>query len=108
MKYNNFRNIARIMGLMAWLMGLIIPVYFLITAITAEPVEGASALAVPVLIVLGLVAGFIAFIFLYALSQFIYVSIDIERNTRAIVRAILEEIEPEESETEEGEAEERH
>ena len=87
-------------------MGILIPVYFLISALTAEPVEGASALAIPLLIVIGLVSGLIAFMFLYAFSQFIYVAIDIERNTRTTVRALLEAVEEEEGEAEEEEAEE--
>jgi hypothetical protein len=46
----------------------------------------------------------LSFVFLYALAQFIYVVIDIERNTRATLRALLEEVEVEaESDKTEGE-----
>jgi flagellar biosynthesis component FlhA len=106
MKYRNFYLIARLMGALAWILGILIFVYFLVSGITAEPVEGASALAVPLMIVMGVVSGFLTFIFFYAFSQFIYVIIDIERNTRQTLRAILEESEMEEDETEEREVEE--
>ena len=106
MRYRNFYLIARITGVLAWFMGILIFVYFVVAGITAEPAEDASALAVPIMIVAGFVAGVLTFIFFYALSQFIYISIDIERNTRAAVRALLEEVETEEGEAEEGETEE--
>jgi len=55
-------------------------------------------------IILGIVGGFFSFASLYAFSQFIYIVIDIERNTRATVRALLEEVEPEEEAEKEQEA----
>jgi hypothetical protein len=86
---------------MAWLMGILIPVYFLWSGIS----EGSTG-GLVVGIMVGVIGGFLSFIVLYALSQFIYVAIDIERNTRTTVRALLEEVEEEEGEAEEGEEEE--
>jgi hypothetical protein len=101
LRYQNFRIIARIIGGAAWLLGIFIFIYFLISAIE---VGGAVGLAVG--IGLGIALGAITFMLMYSFSQFIYVALDIERNTRAIVRAILEESEMEEEEEEEEELEE--
>ena len=92
MKYKNFRTIARIIGVLAWVVGILTFILFLVTGITAG---GTGAL---LFIVIGIVTGFISFVFVYAFSQFIYVLLDIERNTRETLAALLEEVEPEEGE----------
>lgn len=83
MKYKGFRTIAGVFGLLAWLIGLLTFALFLVTGITAG-----GAVNIVVGIVEGIVVGFLAFAFLYALSQFIYVILDIEQHTRA-TRAAL-------------------
>ena len=91
MKYKNFRKVARVIEILAWVGGLGIFVIGLITGFTGE---GAQAIIVG--IIFGIVGGLITFITLYALAQFIYVILDIERNTRATVKALYEEVEREE------------
>ena len=105
MKYKNFRKVARIIEVLAWVAGLGIFVLGLITGFT-----GGSAQAIIVGLFFGIFGGFFSFITLYALAQFIYVILDIERNTRATVKALYEEVEKEEEiekvatkEAEEGE-----
>ena len=100
MKYKNFRTIARVFGILAWLVGIVVFVMGLVTGISG------GGLSVVLGIIIGVVGGFLSFASLYALSQFIYVLLDIERNTRRTVRALLEEVETEEGETEEVLAEE--
>jgi uncharacterized membrane protein len=92
MKYKNFRKVARIVEVLAWVAGLGTFVMGLLTGFSAE---GSSGIIVGLLF--GIVGGFVAFIFLYALAQFIYVILDIERNTRATVKALYEEVEKEEA-----------
>ena len=90
MKYRNFRTIARVFGILAWLVGIVVFVMGLVTGIAGD------GLNVVLGIIIGVVGGFLSFASLYAFSQFIYVLLDIERNTRATLRALLEEVEPEE------------
>ena len=90
MKYKNFRMIARICEVLAWVGGLGM---FALGVLTGFTGEGASTILVGLL--LGILGGFITFIFLYSLAQFIYVALDIERNTRATVKALYEEVEKE-------------
>ena len=89
MKYRNFRKIARLFEVLAWVLGLGIFVLGLLTGVTGG---GANIL---VGILMGIVGGFLTFVFLYAFAQFIYVFLDIERNTRATVKALYEEVEKE-------------
>ena len=89
MKYSNFRTIARVFVILAWLVGIIVFVLGLVVGIL-----GGGVAVVPG-IILGVVGGFLSFAYLYAFAQFIYISIDIERNTRATLRALLEEVEEE-------------
>ena len=103
MRYANFRAIGRIMGILAWVLGLLTFILCLLIGVylgAAAETGGTSYLVIGILG--GILWGFLIFIFLYALSQFIYVSIDIERNTRQTLRALLEEVESEEGETEES------
>lgn len=96
MKYKNFRTIARTFGILAWVVGALVFGLGLVTGISG----GGATIFLGMIV--GVVGGFLSFVSLYAFSQFIYVSIDIERNTRATLRALLEEVEMEE----EGEAKE--
>ncbi len=98
MKYRNFRTIARVFVILAWLVGIIVFILGLVTGITEGGVQ------VILYILFGAVGGFLSFAYLYAFAQFIYISIDIERNTRATLRALLEEVE-EEQEVGAGEGE---
>ena len=91
MKYKNFRTIARIVGVLAWVAGLGTFALGLLTGFTGD----SDATTILVGLIFGVVGGFVAFIFLYALAQFIYVALDIERNTRATVKALYEEVEKE-------------
>ena len=90
MRYNTFRMIARVFVVLAWLVGILVFILSLVTGIIG------GGIAVVLGIVIGVVGGFLSFASLYAFAQFIYVIIDIERNTRATVRALLEEVAPEE------------
>ena len=90
MRYNTFRMIARVFVVLAWLVGILVFILSLVTGIIG------GGIAVVLGIVMGVVGGFLSFVSLYAFAQFIYVIIDIERNTRATVRALLEEVAPEE------------
>ena len=90
MRYNTFRMIARVFVVLAWLVGILVFILSLVTGIIG------GGIAVVLGIVMGVVGGFLSFVSLYAFAQFIYVVIDIERNTRATVRALLEEVVPEE------------
>jgi len=89
-KYKNFRMVARVVEVLAWVAGLGTFVLGLITGFTGE---GAQAIIVG--LIFGVVGGFMTFIALYAFAQFIYVILDIERNTRATVKALYEEVEKE-------------
>ena len=100
MKYRNFRTVARILEIVAWLLGIIVFIGGL-----ASGFIGGGGISVVVFIIAGIVGGFLSFAFLYAFSQFIYVLLDIERHTRRTVRLLLEEVEPEQVETEAGETE---
>lgn len=91
MKYKNFRKVARIIEVLAWVGGLGIFVVGLLTGFTGE---GAPAIVAG--IIFGVVGGAVTFLFLYAMAQFIYVILDIERNTRATVKALYEEVDKEE------------
>ena len=91
MKYKNFRKVARVIEVLAWVAGLGIFVLGLISGFT-----GGEAANIMVGLLFGVFGGFFTFIFLYALAQFIYVMLDIERNTRATVKALYEEVEKEE------------
>ena len=94
MKYRNFRTVARILEIVAWLLGIIV----FIGSLAIGFIGG--GISVVVGIIAGIVGGFLSFAFLYAFSQFIYVLLDIERHTRRTVRLLLEEVETEEGETE--------
>lgn len=94
MKYRNFRTIARVIEVLAWVGGV---------SVFALSLAGGfvgGGMNVIIGIIIGVVGGFLTFAFLYAFAQFIYVVIDIERNTRATLRALWEEVETEEVETE--------
>jgi len=95
MKYKNFRTVARVFVILAWLVGVGTFVLSLASGFIAGGVN------IVIGIIIGAVGGLISFIFLYAFAQFIHVSIDIERNTRRTLRALLEEVEMEEVEKEE-------
>ncbi len=90
MKYQNFRKVARVVEVLAWVGGLGIFLMGLLTGFTGD---GAQAIIVG--LIFGIVGGLVTFISLYALAQFIYVILDIERNTRATVKALYEEVEKE-------------
>jgi len=90
-KYRNFRKVARIIEILAWVAGLGIFVIGLMTGFT-----GGEAANIIIGLIFGIFGGFFTFVFLYALAQFIYVILDIERNTRATVKALYEEVEKEE------------
>lgn len=99
MRYNNFRTIARVLVILAWLVGILVFILGFVGGIAG------GGLAVIIGIITGIVGGFLTFVSLYAFAQFIYVVLDIERNTRATVRALLEEVEPEEEVESEQEVE---
>jgi len=88
MKYKNLRMVARVFEVLAWVMGLGI----FVLGIASGLVEGGNVL---VGIIAGIVGGFFSFVFIYAFAQLIYVFLDIERNTRATVKALYEEVEKE-------------
>jgi len=94
-KYKNFHTMARVFEILAWLMGIGVFAFSLLAGFQAG---GANVILG---IIMGVVGGFLGFAFLYAFAQFIYVFLDIERNTRRTLRALLEEVETEEVETEE-------
>ena len=95
LKYNAFRTIARVFVVLAWLVGILVFAGSLIIGIMG------GGVSVVLGIIFGVVVGFLSFASLYAFAQFIYVILDIERNTRATVRALLEEVVPEEEVEEE-------
>jgi len=90
-KYKNFRTMARVLEVLAWVFGLGMFVLGLASGFLGE---GGSAIILG--IIMGVVGGILIFLSLYALAQFIYVLLDIERNTRATVKALYEEVEKEE------------
>jgi len=97
MKYSNFRKIARVFEILAWVVGIAM----FILGLASGFIGGGANIILGIL--MGTVGGFLSFVFLYAFAQFIYVLIDIERNTRRTLRALLEEVETEqEVETKEG------
>ncbi|MBE0414925.1 MAG: hypothetical protein IBX36_00035 [Dehalococcoidia bacterium] len=89
MKYRNFLIIGRIIGVLAWIVGILTFLLFLLIGVTAAGAEDAeTALGLPVMIVMGIISGFLSFLFLYAFSRIIYVLVDIEENTRAVRGAL--------------------
>jgi len=108
MKYSNFYAIGRIFGALAWILGILTFITCLVSGVmlSALPEAAGSVMYIVLGIAGGIISGFLTFILLYAISQFIYVTIDIERNTRQTLRALLEEVEIEEADTEEAEGEE--
>lgn len=86
MKYRNFRAIARIIGLLAWILGILSFIAVLVSGIATGGAAGAL-----LGIVLGIVSAFLAFISLYVLAQFIYVILDIEEHTRETRAALTKE-----------------
>ena len=82
--------IARVFVVLSWIVGILVFILSLVTGIIG------GGIAVVLGIVIGIVGGFLSFASLYAFAQFIYVALDIERNTRATVMALLEEVVPEE------------
>jgi len=102
MKYKNLRMVARVYEVLAWVTGLGI----FVLGIASGMVEGGNILLG---IISGVVGGFFSFVLIYAFAQLVYVLLDIERNTRATVKALYEEaVQEEETEgkanadTEEG------
>ena len=102
MKYKNLRKVARVFEVLAWVIGL----GTFVLGLASGMVDGGNIL---VGIIVGVVGGFLGFVFIYAFAQLIYVLLDIERNTRATVKALYEEaVQEEETEgkgniaTEEG------
>ena len=95
MKYRYFRTMARVIEIIAWVMGLGV----FVGSLALGLVTGGASIAFG--IITGVIGGLLSFIYFYCLAQFIYVVIDIERNTRRTLRALLEEVETEEVETEE-------
>ena len=89
MKYGNFRTIARVFVILAWMGGLGVFILFLVAGISS------GGVSIVLYLLIGVIAGFFCFVSLYAFAQFIYIMIDIERNTRATLRALLEEVEAE-------------
>jgi len=81
-KYQNLRLIARILVVLAWVVGALIAILAII-----QSVGGPAALSA-VRIIVGLVSAFVCFVLLYALSQFIFVALDIEENTRETREAV--------------------
>ena len=96
MKYKNFRKMARVFEILAWIAGIGTFILGLASGLVAE-----DSSAIILGIIVGVGGGLFSFIFLYAFAQFIYVFLDIERNTSRTLRALLEEVETEEVETEE-------
>ena len=92
MKYKRFRTMARIIEILAFVAG--IGVFFL-GILSSFTGEGDSA-TIMFGFIIGIGGGFFTFIYLYVLAQFIYVILDIERNTRATVKALYEEVEKDE------------
>ena len=91
MRYNTFHMIAGVFVVLAWVMG--IGTFLLCLGLGIWDGDASSVI---LLLFIGVVGGFFQFVSLYAFAQFIYIAIDIERNTRATVRALLEEVVPEE------------
>lgn len=91
MKYKNFRKVARVIEVLAWVAGLGIFVLGILSGFTGD-----TSTNIVIGLLFGVVGGFVSFVGLYALAQFIYVILDIERNTRATVKALYEEVEKEE------------
>ena len=89
MKYKNLRKVARVFEVLAWVLGL----GTFVLGIASGLVEGGNILLG---MITGIVGGFFGFVFVYAFAQLIYVFLDIERNTRATVKALYEEVEKEE------------
>ena len=92
MKYKNFRTMARVIEVLAWVLGLGTFVLGLLSGFLGD---GGGATIIMGLL-LGIIGGLLSFVFLYAIAQFIYVILDIERNTRATVKALYEEVEKDE------------
>ena len=92
MKYKNFRKMARVLEILAWVLGLATFGLGLLSGFTGD----IDAATIVLSLFLGVIGGFIAFVFLYCFAQFIYVALDVERNTRATVKALYEEVEKEE------------
>jgi len=84
MKYKNLRMVARAFEVLAWVLGLGTFALGITSGLTAD---GNILLG----IIVGVVGGFLSFVFIYAFAQLIYVLLDIERNTRATVKALYEE-----------------
>ncbi len=83
MKYRRFRLIARVFAALAWIVGAIAIIFAVAVAVTTS-----SGLQSAVSVIAGVFFAFVAFIALYAISQFIYTVLDIEENTREIREAL--------------------
>ena len=83
MKYRRFRLIARVFAALAWIVGAVAIVFAVAVAVMAS-----SGLQSAVSVIVGIFLAFVAFIALYAISQFIYAVLDIEENTREIREAL--------------------
>ena len=82
MKYRSFRLIARIFAVLAWIVGGVATVLAVLVAAAAS-----SGLQSALSIIVGLVFAFFGFVVLYAISQLIYLVLDIEENTRELRQA---------------------
>jgi len=91
MKYRRFRTLARVIEILAFVAGIGI----LLLGILSSMVGEGDSTTILFGIIVGVGGGIFTFIYLYAFAQFIYVILDIERNTRATVKALYEEVEKE-------------
>ena len=82
MKYRNFRLIAQLFEALAWIVGAVAAVFAVVVAVAAS-----STLQSTVSIIGGLFFALVAFLSFYAISQLIYVVLDIEENTRETRKA---------------------
>jgi hypothetical protein len=97
---------ARVFEVLAWVLGI----GMFIIGLTSGFLGDGGGASLILGLIMGVFGGILFFIFLYAFAQFIYVLLDIERNTRATVKALYEEVEKDEGvekvanvEAEEGE-----
>jgi len=81
-KYRNFRLLARVFAVLAWIVGGGATLLAILVAFQAS-----SGLLSILSIVIGLLFAFFAFAVLYTVSQLIYLVIDVEENTRELRRS---------------------
>jgi multisubunit Na+/H+ antiporter MnhG subunit len=75
--------IARVFAALAWIVGAVTVIFAVVVAVMAS-----SGLQSAVSVIGGVFFALVAFIALYAISQFIYTVLDIEENTREIREAL--------------------